>query len=324
MGPDGSAAHPTAFLSHASEDKAGFAEPLAHELARRGVRPWLDKWEIKPGDSLVRKLFDDGLSTVDAVVVVVSTFSAGKPWVREELDAAVVARISSKTRLIPVRLDQAMMPAPLRHLVWIDSDRSYQGMLAVASQIADTLYERDLRPTVSAPPPYVASAGLPGQGAAESRLLSLLAERAIAQGHLLPGLDWDEIVSAVAADGVAEATAVEAAHSLEHARLVVLKGTWQSRILRIQLTHPGLGAALPAMQLDYEQACATMTAELVNDPPPDVARLAERAGVPAVIAQYFVTELRDEGLLDYRELLGGGSRIYNVRPALRRRSRRQP
>ena len=61
-----------AFLSHASEDKEDFVEPLARELAEMGVAPWLDIWEIRPGDSLVRKLFEEGLDTVDAVIVVVS------------------------------------------------------------------------------------------------------------------------------------------------------------------------------------------------------------------------------------------------------------
>jgi hypothetical protein len=42
-----------AFLSHASEDKSGFVEPLARELAEMGVAPWLDIWEIRPGDSLL-------------------------------------------------------------------------------------------------------------------------------------------------------------------------------------------------------------------------------------------------------------------------------
>ncbi len=67
---------PTAFLSHASEDKAGFAAPLGRELASLGIRPWLDEWETRPGDSLVKKLFDEGVAVVDAVIVVVSRDSA--------------------------------------------------------------------------------------------------------------------------------------------------------------------------------------------------------------------------------------------------------
>ncbi len=56
--------HVRAFLSHASEDKAGFVEPLARQLAEMGIAPWLDIWEIRPGDSLVKKLFTEGLDTV--------------------------------------------------------------------------------------------------------------------------------------------------------------------------------------------------------------------------------------------------------------------
>jgi hypothetical protein len=97
---------PLAFLSHASEDKSTFAEPLGRELARRGVQPWLDKWEIRPGDSLVQKLFDEGLARSQAVIVIVSALSVSKPWVREELDSATVRRITGGTRLIPVRLDE--------------------------------------------------------------------------------------------------------------------------------------------------------------------------------------------------------------------------
>ena len=142
-----------AFLSHASEDKPGFVEPLAHELAEMGVTPWLDIWEIMPGDSLVKKLFDEGLDTVDAVIVVISASSAAKPWVREELDAAVVRRITSSTRLIPVRLDDAPVPSPIQHLTWISADRTPEGIRSAAEQISDALYARDKRPAVAPPTP---------------------------------------------------------------------------------------------------------------------------------------------------------------------------
>ncbi|MEV7003310.1 toll/interleukin-1 receptor domain-containing protein [Streptomyces sp. NPDC093982] len=75
-------------------------------------------------DKLVERLFDKGLDTADAVVVVVSTHSVTKPWVREELDAATVRRVNEETRLIPVRLDQVSMPPPLQHIAWITTDRS--------------------------------------------------------------------------------------------------------------------------------------------------------------------------------------------------------
>jgi hypothetical protein len=129
-----------------SRGQAAFVEPLARELATLGVKAWLDKWEIRPGDSLVRKLFDEGLAAVDAVIVVVPQYSAGKPWVRAGLDAAVVRRVTEETRLIPVRLDGAEMPAPLQMLVWHTAHRAGEGIRHAARVIADTIYGVDTSP----------------------------------------------------------------------------------------------------------------------------------------------------------------------------------
>ena len=208
---------PTAFLSHASEDKAGFAEPLGRELATLGIRPWLDKWEIRPGDSLVGKLFDEGVAAVDAVIVVVSRYSAGKPWVRAELDAAMVRRITENTRLIPVRLDGAEMPAPLQMLVWHDAARTEEGIRRAARLIADTLHDRDPRPAVATPPAYTSAARVPGLTAADSALLTLLAEEAISANTLLY-VPWPAVVTGAASQGLDEALASESLAVLEQRR----------------------------------------------------------------------------------------------------------
>ena len=94
----------------------------------------------------------------------------------------MVARITNSTRLIPIRLEDADMPAPLRHLVWISADRSRRGAEDAARQIADTLYGRDLRPGVANPPVYLATRAKPGLTAADTTLLVTLAEDAIESG----------------------------------------------------------------------------------------------------------------------------------------------
>src|SRR6185437_15157543 len=60
---------PRVFLSHASEDKERFVIRFAERLVERGVDVWLDKWEILPGDSLVDKIFEEGLAKASAVIV---------------------------------------------------------------------------------------------------------------------------------------------------------------------------------------------------------------------------------------------------------------
>jgi hypothetical protein len=49
------------FVSHASEDKAAVARPLAEHLRERGLTVWLDDSELRIGDSLRRKI-DAGLA----------------------------------------------------------------------------------------------------------------------------------------------------------------------------------------------------------------------------------------------------------------------
>ncbi|HFT7679416.1 TPA: toll/interleukin-1 receptor domain-containing protein, partial [Citrobacter braakii] len=78
-------AAPKVFVSHASEDKDRFVMAFAERLRANGVDAWVDKWEIQVGDSLVRKIFSEGLAECSAIIVVLSNYSVNKPWVREEL-----------------------------------------------------------------------------------------------------------------------------------------------------------------------------------------------------------------------------------------------
>jgi len=57
------------FISHASEDKAAVAAPLADELRNYCLNVWLDRWVLSPGDSLRRKI-DEGISKSRLGVVV--------------------------------------------------------------------------------------------------------------------------------------------------------------------------------------------------------------------------------------------------------------
>lgn len=106
------------FLSHASEDKERFVTEFATRLRENGVDAWLDRWEMLPGDSLVDKIFEEGLKEADAVIIVLSQFSVNKPWVREELNMSVVNKISKGTKIIPVIIDDCEVPEALKSTLW--------------------------------------------------------------------------------------------------------------------------------------------------------------------------------------------------------------
>jgi hypothetical protein len=306
-----------AFLSHASEDKEDFVEPLARELAEMGVAPWLDIWEIRPGDSLVKKLFEEGLDTVGAVIVVVSQASAAKAWVREELDAAVVRRITSSVRLIPVRLDGAPIPAPIEHLVWITADRTPEGIRSAAGQITDAVYARDRRPAVAPPPAYTTAAAIPGLAQADSALLVILIEEALAAEFLI--VTWP-VARAKAEDrGMTPSAIDEAFAALENRRYLKVRsmaGGPHTVELSAAAFEKGVDAVVPGAEAARRQVIAA----LVNDPPAgdrQVHDLAVLTGTPYLFVLQFLKQLERRGELEVSEFLGGTSQI-TVSPTLKR------
>jgi hypothetical protein len=144
---------PKVFLSHASEDKPRFVDNFAQRLRADGVDAWLDKWEMLPGDSLVDKIFEEGLKEADAVIVVLSQFSILKRWIKEELNTSVVSRISKGTRIIPIVLDGCELPEALHATLWepitdtANYGQSYERILA-------SIFGTTLKPAIGQPPGY--------------------------------------------------------------------------------------------------------------------------------------------------------------------------
>jgi hypothetical protein len=86
------------FISHASEDKADVARPLAMHLQGLGLKVWLDELELTLGDSLRRKI-DQGLSRSRYGLVILSPGFFSKEWPNKELDG-LVAREDGRAKVI--------------------------------------------------------------------------------------------------------------------------------------------------------------------------------------------------------------------------------
>lgn len=104
---------PKVFISHSSCDKL-FAEKLALDLKRRGIGVWLDKWEIRVGDSLRGKIFEEGIGKSDFVVVVLSESSLQSDWVQRELDSSFsISMRNKKAFILPLLLDVSPKDIPV-------------------------------------------------------------------------------------------------------------------------------------------------------------------------------------------------------------------
>ena len=58
------------FISHNRKDKPK-ARAIAKKLVQYGIHVWIDEAEIKPGDSLIKKI-RDGIEYVDYLVALIS------------------------------------------------------------------------------------------------------------------------------------------------------------------------------------------------------------------------------------------------------------
>lgn len=110
---------PRVFVSHSSVDTP-FAKEVAVELGLFHFKVWYDDWEIAIGESIVERVFA-GLNGSDVLLIVLSRAAVASRWVKEELDVAVMRRLSENDiRILPVLIENCDVPTPLRHIRYAD------------------------------------------------------------------------------------------------------------------------------------------------------------------------------------------------------------
>jgi DNA-binding response OmpR family regulator len=108
------------FLSHNSIDKPWVIR-LKKALQDRGLKVWLDRDEIRPGDIFVGAL-EAGLEKSKAVVLIVSPEAIASGWIKDEYARAVslAHQKNQPLQLIPVILRDAEIPGFLANRSWVD------------------------------------------------------------------------------------------------------------------------------------------------------------------------------------------------------------
>ena len=73
------------FISHSSEDKESFIEPIVADLEDCYINVWLDKRKILPGENLRKSIFRDGLDKADIALIFFTEKSLKSSWVDREI-----------------------------------------------------------------------------------------------------------------------------------------------------------------------------------------------------------------------------------------------
>jgi hypothetical protein len=73
------------FVSHASEDKKSYIDPIVNDLEECFINIWIDRRKIVPGDNLRASIFRDGLDKADVVLLFFTQQSLKSSWVDREI-----------------------------------------------------------------------------------------------------------------------------------------------------------------------------------------------------------------------------------------------
>jgi len=124
------------FISHASEDKDSVAIPLCRLLEERGLRVWVDQYQITLGDSLRQKI-DEGLSKSKYGVVIISEHFFAKSWTQKELGALFSLDSNREKSILPVwhRVDYDFVTRHSPTLANIHATTTDKGLKQVSDEV---------------------------------------------------------------------------------------------------------------------------------------------------------------------------------------------
>ena len=307
---------PKVFISHASEDKDRFVLDFASRLRAHGIDAWLDRWEMFPGDSLVDKLFEEGLHSATAVVVVLSTNSVDKPWVREELNAAFVKHVDSGTKLIPVVLDDCRVPECLAATLWerisdlTAYEASFERIVAAITGVRD-------KPPLGDLPDYASAPMIEIQGLAQvdNLVLKVVCEHALRNGYA--SIDSDELQQSEALSSLPQQELTDSLAVLESEGLVHVEYPG-GPIYFVQVTTEGFDRFAKAYLPDYQATVQAVVSAIVNENVESNSALQAKIGKGQFLINHILDLLEGQDYIQLEKFGNGLWAVSTVSVKLRR------
>jgi hypothetical protein len=109
------------FLCYNSSDKAAVKQ-IAQQLQVRGILPWLDEWELPPGQPW-QPLLEQQIGGIKSAAVFVGADGVG-PWQEQELYGFLREFTSRRAPVIPVLLlnapEKPKLPVFLSAMTWVE------------------------------------------------------------------------------------------------------------------------------------------------------------------------------------------------------------
>jgi hypothetical protein len=265
----------------------------------------------------VDKIFEEGLKGAQAIILVLSRVSVEKPWVREELNAAIVKRINTGSRLIPVVIDECEIPEALKSTLWQrmqDPESDQEGFDRVLASIFGT-YDK---PPLGAAPAYSQrfTQSIGSLTNVDSLVLRLACEEAIASGSAQ--IDSETVYVKDGKPLLPLAELKDAIEVLEQQNIVQAHHVIGGGLLTFQITTYGFEEYAQACIQGYEDIVVDVASALVNRQKNSDQLIAADLNRPLFLVQHILQVLEAAGHLSISNEISGPRHIYNVAASLRR------
>jgi hypothetical protein len=305
------------FISHASEDKKRFVIDFATRLLDSGLDAWVDKWEITPGDSVVRRIFEEGLGKADAIIIVLSTFSADKPWVRAELDVAKVRQIEERTRIIPVILESCDVPTSLTGTKWVRI-KNLDNYETELQNIVMAIHGMHDKPPLGTGPAYSTVPIVPIRNLPQiSSLAFKFCYKTLMESY--PGsMESEEIIKQLEVVNVPRQEAIDALDILDRRHYIKGARTMGVDIFRsFYFTDQGLQVYVNTHIPNYVTIARNVVAQIVNRDKTRSDEIAAALSEHHLLIVHILKRLKLQGYVKYAEVMGGLLDVWDCSPELK-------
>jgi hypothetical protein len=324
---------PQVFIIYASEDKERFVLDFATKLFSKGIHAWMGEREIYPGDSLIDRIFGEGIKNAQAVIVVLSNYSVDKPWVREELNASMVKKIHEGIKVIPVVIDDCQVPESLQSTAWVRI-KNLENYEAEFNKIVMSIYGQRDTPPIGRPPKYTQTDidVLPNLTNVDSLVLKLSCEKAIEKaiknGPVYNDIDTKTILEQILDFDISQEEFYESLEILN--KREYLKGprafnatNRRAEIINYRITFYGFDEYVRAYKRDYDSILKSVASQIVNlngmnIEGEGISLIYKSVDQPQIIIDHFLNVLERRGYIKLIKFINGRVSIFEVSPELER------
>ena len=308
---------PKVFLSHASEDKDRFVINFARKLREAGVDAWLDRWEMLPGDSLVDKIFEEGLKEASAIIVILSKNSVNKPWVKEELNASFVNKINKGSKIIPIILDDCDVPECLMSTLW-ETIKNIDNYEESFNRIVNSIFNHNEKPELGTPPKHIREKTIKIHNLTktDNLILKISCEDEIENdtGIIEPNI----LFGSNNFYEIPKNELIESLEVLNKYGFIELSRHLGPGPYHYRITLFGMNEYAKAYIKDFKDIIDRVCFSIVNKELHDNVSISEELSKPMRLINHILELLENNNYFKITESLGNPKHIYNISPTLRR------